>query len=80
MRIISNQSEKRFMTRLMKNGKKIDPTWSELIRGINTNEYEPILNQVFNPDQSESIRARINPNRIFNQNQCEWIRGRNDSD
>ena len=28
------------------------------------NEYEPIRNQVFNPDQSESIQARIDPNRM----------------
>ena len=41
---------------------------------------ELIQNQVFNPDKSESIRPRINPNRIFHRNQSEWIQGRNDSE
>ena len=47
---------------------------SNLIWLIPKHESEPIRNQVFNPDQSESIRARIDPNRIFNENQSKWIR------
>ena len=60
MEIIPNQSEKRFVSRLMKKRSQINP-----------NEAEPIRNQVFSPDQSESIRARIDLNQIFNQNQSE---------
>ena len=41
---------------------------------MNRNVSEPIRNQVFNPDQSESIRSRIDPNQIFNQNQSESFR------
>ena len=49
MRIIPNQSEKRFVIRLMKMVKN----QSDLIRLIPRHEFEPIRNQVFNPHQSE---------------------------
>ena len=80
IRIIPNQSEKRFISRLMKNGQKsirLNPINSET---FDPKEFEPIRNQVFKPDQSESIQSRIDPNRIFNQNQSKWIQGRNYSD
>ena len=53
---------------------------SDLIRLILRHQSEPIRNQVFNPDQSKSIRAPIDPNRIFNQNQSESFRPWIDSD
>ena len=53
MRIIPNQFEKRFVTCLMKNGKKS-------IRGNYPNESEPIRNQVFNPNLSKVWIIRIN--------------------
>ena len=59
MRIIPNQSEKRFVSHLMKNDQKSIRFNPINFRDINPNESEPIRNQVFNPDQSESIRARI---------------------
>ena len=46
MRIIPNQSEKRFVTRLMKNSQK-------LIQLNPINSEKSIRNQIFNPDQSE---------------------------
>ena len=67
MRIIPNQSEKRFVSLLMINDQK-----SIRINPINSET--SIRNQVFNPDQSAYIRARIDPNRIFNQNQSESFR------
>ena len=73
MRVISNQSEKRFVSRLTKNGHKsirLNPINSET--WIRTNP-KPSF-------QSTSIGARIDRNRIFNQNQSEWIKGRNDLD
>ena len=48
LRVIPNQSKKRFVARLMKNGQIS-------IRGINPNEYEPNF-------QFELIRGRIDPN------------------
>ena len=47
MQIIPKQSEKMFVSRLMKNGTK---TRSDLIRGNNPTESELIKNQVFNPN------------------------------
>ena len=60
MRIISNQSEKRFVSRLMKNGKK-SIRQSDLMRGNYQNESNPIRKQVFNPI-SVSEPMRIIPN------------------
>ena len=51
MRIIPNLSEKRFVSRLMKNGQKPirpNPINSE----TNPNESEPIRKQVFNPGRN----------------------------
>ena len=70
MRIIPNQSEKRFVTHLMKNGKKS-------IR-LNPIQSKPIIRM--NLNQSETILARIDPNRILNQNLFESFRGRIVSD
>ena len=47
---------------------------SDLIQFIPRHQSEPIWNQVFNPDQSESTRSRIDPIRISNQNQSESFR------
>ena len=59
-----NQSEKRFVSRSMKNGQKP-------IRLNPINSETSTQNQVFNPDQPESIRVQIDPTRIFNQNQSD---------
>ena len=56
MQIIPNEFEKRFVTHLMKNGKKSiqpNPIHSDIYIRANPNEPEPIRNQVFNPNQSE---------------------------
>ena len=90
MRIIPNQYEKRYVTRLMK---------SDLIRVSYPNESEPIRNQVFNPNHFElglihtEFSIRINPNhsdlgfiRIrsdwkfgLDQSELGWIRIHSDS-
>ena len=67
MRIIPNQSEKRFVSGLMKNDQKsirLDQINCETSIRMNT---KPSL-------QSRSIRSRIDPKRIFNQNQYESFR------
>ena len=72
MRIIPNRSEKRFVSRLMKNGQKS-------IRLIPQYRYEWIRTNPKPSFQSRSIRINliwIDPNRIFNKNKSEWIRGR----
>ena len=64
MRIIPNQSEKRFVSRLMKNGQKsirLNLINSETSVRMNPNESEPIRNHIFNADQSESESIRMNP-------------------
>ena len=61
MRIIPNQSEKRFVSRLMKNGKKqirLNPINYEISIRMNPSQYEPSF-------QSASIRGQIRSNRIF---------------
>ena len=66
------------------NSFRINQNYSDSFRYLHPTRCESFRsnpkNQVFNPDQSESNRSRIVPNRIFNQNQSEWIQGRNDSD
>ena len=70
MRIILNQSEKRFVSRLIKNDLK--PIRFNPINSETSIRMNPKLSF-----QSRSIRSRIDPNRIFNQNQSElfqpWI-------
>ena len=71
---IPNESEKCFISRLMKIGQKpirLNPINFETSIRMNPNESEPIRNQVFNLVQSELIRSRIYLNRIFNQNQSK---------
>ena len=64
MPIIPHQSEKRFVTSLIKNGQNSNrPNRIQSEATIRTNQ-KPSF-------ESESIRAQINPNRIFNQNQSE---------
>ena len=71
MQIIPNQSEKRFVPRLLKNGQKsirLNPINFETSIQMNPNECESIRNQVFNTDQSElgfiqtEFAIRINTN------------------
>ena len=50
------------------------PIHSDICIRANSNHSEPIRNQVFNPDQSKSIRHWIYPNRIINQNQSKSFR------
>ena len=73
MRIILNQSEKRFVSRLMKNGQKsilLNPINSETLIRMNPNQSETKFSIQINPNQSE-------PGLI----QTEFsIQGRNDSD
>ena len=55
------------------------PKVSDLIRDKNPNESDPILNQVFNPNQSERIRGRFFT--VFHQTSYKTFFGlvRNDS-
>ena len=64
MRIIPNQSEKRFVSRLMKNGQK----------SVRLNSVNSETSIRMNPNQSEA-KFSIQ----INQNQCELIQGQNDS-
>ena len=71
MQIIPKQSEKRFVSHLMKNGRKsiwLNSINSETSIWMNPNESEAIWNQYLNPDQSDlgfiqtEFSIRINPN------------------
>ena len=88
IQINANQSDleliqTEFSIRINPNHSDLGSIWIDSIRiWINPNESEPIQNKIFSPDQSESIRSTIDPNRIFNQNQTldpfgliqsEWI-------
>ena len=66
MRIIPNQSEKHFVSRLMKNGQK-----SIRLNPINSETW--IWTNPKPSFQSTWIRTRIDPSRISNQNQCLGI-------
>ena len=80
MRIIPNQSEKRFVSRLMKNGQKsirLYPINSETSIRMNPNQSETKFSIQINSKQSE---LGFDPDPIFNQNQSKWIQGRDDSD
>ena len=66
MRIIPNQSEKRFVSFLVKKSQKsigINPINSETSIRMNTNQSETKFSIQINPNQSEPIR-----NQVFNQN------------
>ena len=71
MRIIPNQSEKRFESRLMKNGQKsirINPINFKTLIQMNPNQSESKFSIQTNPNQSElgliqtEFSIRINPN------------------
>ena len=71
MQIIPNQSEKRFVIRLMKNGQKsirLNPITSETSIRMNLNQYETKFRIQINPHQFElgliqtEFSIRINPN------------------
>ena len=70
--IIPNKSEKRFVSRLMKNGKNR----FDLTRFNARQLSEWIRNQVFNPNQSELEFIRIDSDWkfILNQSDLGWIR------
>ena len=71
MRIIPKQSEKRFVSRLIKNGQKSIQLNTINSADINLKKSEPIRNQVF---QSRSIRINRSSNWSKPNFQSEWIR------
>ena len=71
MRIIPNQSEKSFVSRLMKNGKKSIRPNPILIRGNNPNESKPIRKRIFHPNEFEVGMIRIE-NSVLINSRSDW--------